>query len=44
MQLWLATIVGLVENEDEKCIHIIHNWCSTIDENLVVFVTSNDGS
>jgi hypothetical protein len=42
LQLWLATIVGLDENEDEKYIHIIHNyWCPTLDENFVVFTTSN---
>jgi hypothetical protein len=36
MQLWLATIVGLDENENEKCIHTIQNyWCQTLDENLI---------
>jgi len=33
MQLWFATIVGLNENEDEKCIYIMHNWwCPTLNE------------
>ncbi len=38
MQLWFTITIGLHENEDETCIHIIHNWwCPTIDKNLVIF-------
>ncbi len=33
MQLWFAITISLHENENEKCIHIIHNWwCPTINK------------
>jgi hypothetical protein len=42
MQLWLATIIGLDENENEKHVYIIQKWWhSIIIENLSVFVIGN---
>jgi hypothetical protein len=36
------TTINLDENENDKCVHIIHNWWHVIvDENLVVFTIGN---